>query len=78
MAVAYRLYPETDIAGMVGDAKRAAAWLKTNAAEYGVDPDRIVIGGGSAGGHVALLAAYTLGHPDVTPADVHNTDTSVR
>jgi acetyl esterase/lipase len=45
MDVAYRLYPETDIAGMVGDAKRAVAWLKANAAEYSVDPDRIVLGG---------------------------------
>jgi len=78
MDVAYRLYPETDIAGMVGDAKRAVAWLKANAAEYGVDPDRIVLGGASAGGHVALLAAYTAGHPELTPADVRDADTSVR
>ena len=78
MDVAYRLYPETDIAGMVGDAKRAVAWLKANAAAYGVDPDRIVLGGASAGGHVALLAAYTAGHPELTPADVRDADTSVR
>lgn len=76
MDVAYRLYPETDIAGMVGDAKRAVAWLKAHAAEYGVDPERIVLGGGSAGGHVALLAAYTAGHPELTPADVRDADTS--
>jgi acetyl esterase/lipase len=78
MDVAYRLYPETDIRGMVGDAKRAVAWLKANAATYGVDPERLVLGGASAGGHVALLAAYTNGSPDLTPADVLNTDTYVR
>jgi acetyl esterase/lipase len=78
MDVAYRLYPETDIAGMAGDAKRAVAWLKAHAAEYGVDPDRIVLGGASAGGHVALLAAYTAEHPELTPADVRHADTSVR
>jgi acetyl esterase/lipase len=78
MDVAYRLYPETDIAGMVGDAKRAVAWLKASAADYGVDPDRVVLGGASAGGHVALLAAYTDGHPELTPADVRDADTSVR
>jgi acetyl esterase/lipase len=78
MDVAYRLYPETDIAGMVGDAKRAVAWLKAHAADYGVDPDRIVLGGASAGGHVALLAAYTAGHPKLTPADMSGADTSVR
>jgi acetyl esterase/lipase len=78
MDVAYRLYPETDIAGMVGDAKRAVAWLKAHAAAYGVDPDRIVLSGASAGGHVAILAAYTAGYPELTPADVRDADTSVR
>jgi acetyl esterase/lipase len=78
MDAAYRLYPETDIPGMVGDAKRAVAWLKANAAAYGVDPDCLVLGGASAGGHVALLAAYTAGHPELTPADVGEADTSVR
>jgi len=57
MDVEYRLYPETDIFGMVGDAKRAVTWLKANAADYGVDTDRIAIGGASAGGHIAVLAA---------------------
>jgi len=78
MDVAYRLYPETDIEGMVGDVRRSVAWLKANAAAYGVNPDRIVIGGGSAGGHIALLAAYTEGHPDLTPPDTRGVDTSVR
>jgi acetyl esterase/lipase len=78
MDVAYRLYPETDIEGMVADAKRAVVWLKAHAAEYGVDPDRIVLGGGSAGGHIALLAAYTAGDPRLTPAELHDVDTTVR
>ena len=47
--VAYRLFPETDMAGMVGDVKRAVAWMKANAGHYGVDPERIVLGGASAG-----------------------------
>jgi acetyl esterase/lipase len=78
MDVAYRLYPETDMAGMVGDAKRAVAWLRAHAAAYGVDPARVVLGGASAGGHVALLAAYTEGHPELTPSDVRASDTSGR
>jgi acetyl esterase/lipase len=77
MDVAYRLYPETDIMGMVADAKRAVAWLKANGEKYGVDPERIVVGGGSAGGHVALLAAYTNGVPELTPEDLDSVDTSV-
>jgi acetyl esterase/lipase len=77
MDVAYRLYPETDMAGMVGDAKRAVAWLKANAATYGVEPYRIVLGGGSAGGHIAILAAYTNALPELTPPDILGMNTSV-
>ncbi|MDF2626487.1 MAG: putative lipase [Symbiobacteriaceae bacterium] len=78
MDVAYRLYPETDIEGMVADVRRSVAWLKANAAAYGVNPDRIVIGGASAGAHISLLAAYTEGNPDLTPPDLCGVDTSVR
>ena len=77
MDVAYRLYPEVDIYGMIGDVKRAIAWMKANASRYGVNPEKIVLGGGSAGGHLALLAGYTPGHPELTPDDVKNTDLSV-
>jgi len=78
MDVAYRLYPETDMNGMVGDVKRAVAWMKTNAARFQIDPARIVVGGGSAGGHLALLAAYTADHPDLTPDELRGRDLSVR
>ncbi len=78
MDVSYRLCPEVDIYGMVGDVKRAVAWLKANAARYHVNPERIVLGGGSAGGHLALLAAYAPDHPQFTPPDVRGADLSVR
>jgi hypothetical protein len=78
MDVAYRLYPETHIVGMVGDAKYPVAWLKANAARYAVAPQRIVLGGASAGGHIALLAAYTNHHPELTPVDLLDVDCSVR
>ena len=78
MDVAYRLARETDMRGMLGDAKRAVAWLKSQGAAFGVDPAKIVIAGGSAGGHLALLAAYTPSHPDYDPEDLHAADTSVR
>ena len=78
MDVAYRLCPEVDIYGMVGDVKRAIAWMKTNAGRYQVNSDRIVLGGASAGGHLSLLAAYTPVYPRLTPADVQDCDLSVR
>jgi acetyl esterase/lipase len=75
--VAYRLFPETDIPGMLADAKRAVAWVKRHAADLQVQPDRVVVAGGSAGGHLALLAAYTADDPTLTPAELAGSDPSV-
>jgi acetyl esterase/lipase len=77
MDVAYRLCPEVDIYGMVGDVKRAVAWMRANGSRYGVDPRKIALGGGSAGAHLALLAGYTPQHPELTPEDVKGADVSV-
>lgn len=77
MDVAYRLFPETDFMGMVHDAKHAIGWMKANAALYGINPDRIVIGGGSAGAHIALLAAYTSQNNQFMPMDLETVDLSV-
>ncbi|WP_273568056.1 alpha/beta hydrolase [Maribacter halichondriae] len=78
MDVAYRLFPETDFMGMVHDAKHAIAWMRANAEVYSVNPNRIVIGGGSAGGHIALLAAYTHENWKFMPNDLEGFDTSVQ
>jgi acetyl esterase/lipase len=75
--VAYTLFPEASLLPIVADVKRAIAWLKTNGPAYGVNPDRIVLMGGSAGGHLSLLAGYTPNLPALQPADVQ-ADTSVR
>lgn len=77
MDVAYRLSPETDMMGMVNDAKRAIVWMKENAATYKVDPDRIVVGGGSSGGHLALMAAYTWDKLEFAPKEHEEKDMNV-
>ena len=41
----------------VTDGKSAMRWVRTHAAELGIDPSRIVAGGGSAGGHIAAATA---------------------
>lgn len=41
----------------VEDAKSAVRWLRANAAKFGIDPQRIVASGGSAGGHIAACTA---------------------
>ena len=76
MDVSYRLCPEVNIYGMMADVKRAIAWMKANAARYGVSPDKIVLGGGSTGGHLALLAAYTAHNSKLTLEDLEDVDLS--
>lgn len=46
------------IADAQADAQTAVRWLRANAADHGVDPDRIAIGGSSAGAITALNVGY--------------------
>jgi len=59
----------------VTDAKSAIRWFKQHAGELGIDPRRIITGGGSAGGHISALATMNPGLND--PADPKDIDTSV-
>ncbi len=59
----------------VTDAKTAIRWFKKNAAELGIDPARIITGGGSAGGHISALATMNPGLND--PTDPKDIDTKV-
>ena len=51
------------------DAKNAVRYLRAHAAELGVDPERIGVAGGSAGGHLALLVGFTTGQPGLEPQE---------
>ena len=77
MDIDYTLNPKTSVPGMVMDVKRAIIWLKANAAQYHIDPERVVLAGQSAGGHLSLLAAYTGNYLGLQP-DGSSADTSVR
>ncbi len=43
----------------IEDAKAAIRWVRANADKYQIDPDRIGVTGGSAGGHLSLLVGLT-------------------
>jgi acetyl esterase/lipase len=77
MDVAYTLAPNSKLRGMVTDVKQAIAWLKTQHDKYGIDPEKVVLMGGSAGGHLALLSAYTPNNPTFQLVEL-KADTSVR
>jgi acetyl esterase/lipase len=56
-SVEYRLAPETPYPGPLEDCYRGLAWLHQHAADLGIDPGRIGIGGASAGAGLAAALA---------------------
>ena len=61
----YRLSGEAKWPAQLHDVKAAIRWFCANADSLGVDPDRIVLWGNSAGGQRGLLAAATAGRADL-------------
>jgi acetyl esterase/lipase len=55
-AVDYRLAREAGFVGMLLDVKAAIRWLRGHAAEFDIDPKRVILWGESAGGHLAVMA----------------------
>lgn len=62
IAIEYRLTPEAPWPAQIHDVKAAIRWVRANADRLGIDARRIAIEGNSAGAHLALLAAGTVGH----------------
>lgn len=76
VGINYRLAPRSQFPAQLIDCKRAIAWVRENIERYGGDPSRIVVTGGSAGGHLAALVALTPGDPRYQPG-FEEADTSV-
>ncbi|MFD0267305.1 alpha/beta hydrolase [Streptomyces sp. NPDC127106] len=57
VSVEYRLAPQTQYPGPVEDCYAGLVWVAEHAADLGIDADRIVIGGKSAGGGLAAALA---------------------
>jgi acetyl esterase/lipase len=61
LTVSYRLAPKYPFPAAVHDTKAAVRWLRAHAKDYKVDPQRIGVTGGSAGGHLAQFLGVTAG-----------------
>lgn len=59
--ITYRLTGEAPFPAAVEDAKCAVRWMRAQAANLGIDPMRIAVIGGSAGGHLAMMVGYSPG-----------------
>ncbi|MEP7243613.1 MAG: alpha/beta hydrolase [Gammaproteobacteria bacterium] len=53
----YRLYPKVKFPEFLNDGAQAVAWVQQHAREFGGDPQRVVLMGHSAGGHMAAYLA---------------------
>jgi acetyl esterase/lipase len=60
----YRLAPKHKFPAAVHDTKAAVRWLRANAAAYKINPQKIGVTGGSAGGHLAQFLAVTAHVPE--------------
>jgi len=71
-AVRHGSSPNFNMPEIAGDVRRAVRFIRAHAHGWGVDPERIGVWGGSAGGHLSLLLATTseIGNPK--PADEYD------
>src|SRR5262249_18406364 len=67
ISATYRLQPAATFPDELVDVKKVIAWARARAIEYGGDPDRIVLAGGSVGPRLAPPARLTVNDPAFQP-----------
>lgn len=66
-SINYRLGGEAPFPAAIQDVKTALRWLRAHAEEYGIDKDKFLVWGASAGGHLAALAGTSCGVAELEP-----------
>jgi acetyl esterase/lipase len=64
-SVGYRLTDEASWPGQIHDCKAAIRWLRGNAKEHGIDPEKVAVFGISAGGHLVSMLGVTGGDKEL-------------
>ena len=67
VAISYRLANEAPFPAALDDVRRGLRWVRANAAALGIDPERLILLGLSAGAHLAVLAHLVSGLPALEP-----------
>jgi len=66
--IEYRMPPQAGWKDEVADVKSAIGWVVEHADTYKIDPEKINVMGDSAGGNLAMLAAYSMGDKTLPPS----------
>lgn len=78
-AITHLPQPQASVQEIVEDMHRAVRFVRHHAADYGVDPQRLAVTGGSSGGHLSLMLATRGGPgPADAPDPVDREDSSVQ
>ncbi|HHE07397.1 MAG TPA: alpha/beta hydrolase [Chlorobaculum parvum] len=75
-SVDYRLSGEAPFPAALQDIKAAIRFLRANAGQYGIDPNRVAIWGASAGAHLGAMTAFTGKDMDFDPPGMENAEQS--
>lgn len=60
ISIDYRLAPETKLPAIIEDVRDAFRWIRANADTLHINPERIGVCGGSAGGYLTLMTGFCL------------------
>lgn len=74
----YRLVPHARYPSQVQDVKTAIRWVRSRANELNLNPDQIAVMGGSAGGHLAMMAGYAADVPEFDSGELQEVSSAVQ
>jgi acetyl esterase/lipase len=74
--VSYRFSSEAQYPAQIQDVKAAVRWLRANAATYGIDPNRVIVWGASAGGQLAAVLGTSCKAPELEGTPVRGAEGS--